>query len=169
MNGALSMLQSPCEIYRYAGVGLWAVSMPTEQAARNIVDELKRQGVWLLVVLTDHTGLNDDVEKVMSSAYELGMGQVHFPLPVDGLPVDIWSFADFCYELERRFASGVGICVTCSNGVDRTGLLVQTLLGRLGFQPGEADGQWQEATGKTLPRTHEAWLYRHWPLLTGTT
>ncbi len=169
MNGALSMLQSPCEIYRYAGVGLWAVSMPTEQAARDTLTEMKRQGASLLVVLTDDTGMNDDVEKVMSSAYGLGMGQVHFGLPSAGLPVDIWSFADFCYELERRLVSGVGICVTCSNGVDRTGLVMQTLLGRLGFQPGEADGQWQEATGKKLPRTHEAWLYRQWPLLTGTT
>jgi protein-tyrosine phosphatase len=98
-----------------------------------------------------------------SSAREIGLTFLNFPVPDVGVPLDASSFARFLEELEHLIASGRSVGVHCRACIGRASITSASLLIRSGVPPEDAWRQISATRGCSVPDTIEQrdWVDRH--------
>lgn len=98
-----------------------------------------------------------------SSAREIGLTFLNFPVPDGGVPLDTSSFVRFLEKLEHLIASGKSVGVHCRACIGRASITSASLLIRSGVPPEDAWRQISAVRGCSVPDTIEQrdWVDRH--------
>ena len=98
-----------------------------------------------------------------SSAQEIGLTFLNFPVPDGGVPLDVSSFVRFLEKLEHLLTRGRSVGVHCRACIGRASITSASLLMRSGVPPEDAWRQISAVRGCPVPDTIEQrdWVDRH--------
>ena len=97
--------------------------------------------------------------------------QLHkLPIVDRKVPASIKQFARLSSDCYQFISSGESVAVHCKSGIGRSGMLICSLLGKLGFGMTEALTTIRNKRGLEAPNTIEQleWLEENWEVLSAT-
>ncbi|MEO1322415.1 MAG: dual specificity protein phosphatase family protein [Pseudomonadota bacterium] len=151
-NSALWMMPAPT----FAGGVPATLDRCCELRIQHIVSLVEDNETWLL-----------GLEKLGYECFTRNIELLKMPIVDRKTPASIEEFTallSVCHHLMRE---GESIGVHFKSGIGRSGLLICSLLGRLGFDMQEALNRIRDLRGLEAPNTVEQldWLKEKWPLL----
>ena len=148
---------------------LWMMPAPTFSGGVSpTLDRCCELGINHIVSLVeDHETWLLGLEKLSSECSARNIELLKMPIVDRKTPASIEeliALLSVCHQLMRE---GESIGVHCKSGIGRSGMLICSFLGRLGFDMQEALERIRDRRGLEAPNTIEQlnWLKKNWPLL----